>query len=106
MDINLSANSLFHFTEKRADLISILKNGLYVRYSLENYQGLIEEKEEEEVNLPMVCFCDIPLSQVKRHITTYGSYAIGLTKKWGIKNKINPVIYTYYNSSIANILDE
>ncbi|HXB13548.1 MAG TPA: abortive infection system antitoxin AbiGi family protein, partial [Bacteroidia bacterium] len=106
MDINLSANTLFHFTENRQSLLGILKNGIYIRYSLENYEGLVDEGDDKEVVLPMACFCDIPLSQVKRHIKIYGRYAIGLTKKWGMKNKINPVIYTYNNSSIANILDE
>jgi len=54
----------------------------------------------------MVCFCDIPLSQTKRHSKNYGSYAIGLTKKWGMTNKINPVIYAYPNSTTADILNQ
>lgn len=104
MDINISANTLFHFTTSKRALLSILENGLYVRYSLENYESLISGKAE--LVFPMVCFCDIPLSQVKRHTGTYGQYAIGLTKDWGMKNKINPVIYTYPNSTTANILNE
>ena len=49
----------------------------------------------------MVSFCDIPLSQIQAHTAYYGNYAIGLKKEWGIKNKINPVLYTYKNSSTA-----
>lgn len=102
MDINISANTLFHFTNKKQYLTSILTNGLYSRYSLESYESLIGE--EAEIVFPMCCFCDIPLSQVSRHIKTYGSYGIGLTKNWGMNNKINPVIYSYPNSTTTEIL--
>jgi hypothetical protein len=104
MDINISANTLFHFTTSRQSLLGILANGLYVRYCLENYESLISGKAE--LVLPMTCFCDIPLSQVKRHTSTYGQYAIGLSKNWGMKNEVNPVIYTYPKSTTAKILDK
>jgi hypothetical protein len=104
MEINISANTLFHFTTNKQSLLGILANGLYVRYSLENYESLISG--EAELVLPMTCFCDIPLSQVKRHTSTYGKYAIGLTKSWGMKNQVNPVIYTYPNSTTANVLNK
>jgi hypothetical protein len=103
MDINISANTLFHFTSSRQFLLSILSNGLYARYSLENFESLINDTAE--LVFPMTCFCDIPLSQVKRHTNIYGKYAIGLTKKWGMENKINPVIYTYPNSTTADLLN-
>jgi hypothetical protein len=103
MEINLSSNTLFHFTNEKKFLISILKNGLFVRYSLENYQNLINNKAE--IVFPMTCFCDIPLSYVKNHTKTYGRYAIGLTKEWGMKNKVSPVIYSYPNSETTEILN-
>ncbi len=103
MDINISANTLFHFTTTRQNLLGILGNGLYARYSLENFESIISDKAE--LVFPMACFCDIPLSQVKRHTNIYGKYAIGLTKHWGMENKINPVIYTYPNSTTADILN-
>ena len=104
MDINISANTLFHFTPTKRSLMAILSNGLYVRYCLENYESLVSG--EAELVLPMTCFCDIPLSQVKRHSSTYGTYAIGLTKSWGMKNGVNPVIYTYPNSTTSMLLDQ
>ena len=51
---------------------------------------------------PMVCFCDIPLSKLKRHIGTYGNYGIGLTKNWGFKKNLSPVIYTKQKARTAS----
>lgn len=104
METNISAHTLFHFTYNKNSLFSILKNGLYVRYSLENFESLINDKAE--IVFPMTCFCDIPLSHVRRHTNTYGKYAIGLSKSWGMKNKINPIIYTYPNSATTTILND
>ena len=104
METNISAHTLFHFTYNKNSLLSILKNGLYVRYSLENFESLINDKAE--IVFPMTCFCDIPLSHVRRHTNTYGKYAIGVSKSWGMKNQINPIIYTYPNSATTTILND
>lgn len=103
MNQNISTNTLFHFTSEKKSLISILKNGFFSRYSLENFESLL--KEPSEIVFPMICFCDIPLSQIAKHSKTYGGYAIGLTKTWGMQKKINPIIYTYPNSYTASILN-
>jgi hypothetical protein len=50
----------------------------------------------------MISFCDIPLSLAKQHISKYGKFAIGLSKEWGITNRLNPVLYIESNSIIAN----
>jgi Putative abortive phage resistance protein AbiGi, antitoxin len=104
METNISAHTLFHFTYNKNSLLSILKNGLYVRYSLENFESLINDKAE--IVFPMTCFCDIPLSHVRRHTNTYGKYAIGLSKSWGMENQINPIIYTYPKSATTSILND
>lgn len=104
METPISANSLFHFTSDQKVLLNILKEGFYVRYSLEDYSKLL--KDHSQIVFPMTSFCDIPLSLVKRHTLTYGSYAIGLSKDWGIKKKVSPVIYAYPNSKTSEILEK
>jgi hypothetical protein len=44
---------------------------------------------------PMVCFCDLPLSLIGKHLKEYGSFGIGLEKTWGIQNGVAPVLYTH-----------
>ena len=43
--------------------------------------------------IPMVCFSDFRLSELGLHVEKYGSYGIGMSKEWGVKNGLNPVIY-------------
>ena len=54
----------------------------------------------------MVTFCDIPLAMAKDHIKKYGSYAIGLSKDWGGRKKLNPVIDIEKKSLISKDLKE
>ena len=50
---------------------------------------------------PMISFCDIPLSLAKTQIKSYGKYGIGMSKEWGITNKLNPVVYIESQSLLA-----
>jgi hypothetical protein len=104
----ISSSSLFHFTRKSDYLIQILQNEFRPRYYPEKIV-LVSGRSIVKA-IPMVCFCDIPLSQVKEHIKTYGEYGIGLTKEWAFKNKLTPVQYLQKDSHIAvnisNILYE
>lgn len=95
----LSSNSLFHFTQSAENLISILESGFAPRYCLENFAmfdfGFEGDNADnfKELAVPMVCFCDIPLSKVKHHLSLYGDYGIGLSKEWGNRNGVSPVLY-------------
>jgi len=102
----VSTDTLFHFTSSIENLESILKNEFYPQFCFEDFFGTILDRPELEKAIPMVCFCDIPLSQIGRYIHTYGEYGIGMSKKWAIKNKVNPVLYTYPNSDVSNKLKE
>jgi Protein of unknown function (DUF2743). len=99
----LSSDSLFHFTSQRQYLENIIENGFSPRYCVEDLSQFAEAlsaegHEKVEYAIPMVCFCDIPLSKVKEHISVYKGYGIGCTKAWGIERGITPVVYTKPNS--------
>ncbi|MHB8157720.1 MAG: abortive infection system antitoxin AbiGi family protein [Desulfocucumaceae bacterium] len=108
MKQTISANTLFHFTNSKETIISILKNGFWPHYSPEDTAAfdILPKKRGNEsfVFTPMVCFCDIPLSQIKNHVKTYGKYAIGLSKTWGMQHDINPVLYIVPQRTLAHSL--
>lgn len=97
--MGLSSNSLIHFTNSKESLIGILKEEFKIKYCSEK---VITHQGELNYAIPMVSFCDIPLSEVKNHIKSYGSYGIGLKKDWGKKNGLNPVFYVEKNSMIGS----
>jgi hypothetical protein len=89
-----SSNSLFHFTKQISILKSILGDRLYGTYCKEvlNYNN-----EKTEIIVPMISFTDMPLANYAKK-PVYGKFGIGLNKNWGIKNRLNPVIYIDKNS--------
>ncbi len=96
---NLSANTLFHFTKSKDNLIGILTNEFHPKYSYEYFCPFSGYKDEVTFRMPMVSFCDIQLSHIKiNHTKYYGEYGIGLEKKWGISKGINPILYAQSNS--------
>lgn len=98
--MNLSSNSLFHFTPKIEYLKDILLNGFWPRYCKEYGWG-----SSIDFALPMVCFCDIPLSLIEDHTNFYGCYGIGLKRNWATKLKqITPVQYVNYNSHLGSYI--
>jgi len=105
---NISSNSLFHYTNSIDNLISILKEGFRIKYSLEKF-GLFDKDENDitdEFAIPIVCFCDIPLNLVQQQISVYGQYAIGLRKQLGAQNAISPVLYLPNYSETRHILND
>ena len=94
----LSANTLIHFTSDKASLKGILEDNFQVFNCREE---IVLGGHRSALYLPMVSFCDIPLSEVKDHITKYGSYGIGMTKEWGMGQGLNPVLYIAPNSKLS-----
>lgn len=102
---SISSDSLFHFTSSADNLIGILTKEFLPRFCCEK---IILEGEETKVFInnafPMVCFCDIPLSQIKNHINTYGCYGLGMSKTWGMAKGLNPVVYLSKTSTFSHSL--
>ncbi len=90
----ISANTLFHFTEKET-LKQILLTDFHPRYSLEDLSNATPPISiYKKAYIPMVSFCDLVFSQIKKHIEFYGDYGIGLRKDgWGIERGISPIYY-------------
>jgi hypothetical protein len=100
--MQVSSETLFHFTNSLTNIENILTKKFHPAYCNEKFT--FAESNFDEY-FPMVSFCDLPLGLIKSHIEKYGCYAIGMTKKWGIKNQLNPVLYLEKNSIITKSLD-
>lgn len=108
---NINSSSLFHFTKELDTLKKILVNGLRYSFAYEQYSKEIvnsylnpdfcatdESEIENGVAIPMISFCDIPITRAWQHIEKYGQYMIGLNKtnfSRDTSNIINPVIYIH-----------
>lgn len=93
------ADSLFHFTRSLESLKGILGHGFQPRYSLEDASllGL------DYLGFPMVCFCDIPMSRISEHTAFYGEYGLGMTKEWGKRSGLHPLLYAADGGALPKI---
>lgn len=89
----LSSETLFHYVSDKKHLIDILENNFRPRYVIEKLH--FESGDLHEIGIPMLCFCDIALSNIEEHVEWYGEYGIGMNKEWGIRKGLTPV--HYYN---------
>lgn len=96
--MTISSSCLIHFTQDKESLLGILESNFKV-YNCK--ESISFSDKVSDFRIPMVSFCDIPLSQIKEHISKYGKYGIGLTKEWGIRKRLNPVLYIAKKSFIA-----
>lgn len=102
-----SANTLFKFTNKIEYLKEIIKNGAIIpRYNEEDISYLKLTMIDNIIAFPMICFCDINLTKLILHAKGYegcegyGSFGIGIKKKWAYDNiNIEPIHYVNPNSS-------
>ncbi len=100
---NITSNTLFHFTTKLDTVCKILESKKFIPfYSKEDLRPFIEKESRfQYAGIPMVCFCDIPLSLIRSHLSFYGKYGIGIKKSWATKYSISPVLYAMKSSSTA-----
>jgi hypothetical protein len=101
--MQVTSETLFHFTTSLKNLQNILSKKFNLSYCHEKF---ILNNEDHDYYFPMISFCDIPLALAKDQIDKYGSYAIGLTKEWGIRNKLNPIVYLEKNSLLAQDIQD
>lgn len=91
---NISSDSIFHFIKRRDWLLRILKEKAFkARYVYEELPNI-----RFHVGIPMKCFCDIPLGVIKKHLSRYGKFGIGISKNYARENGFSPVIYVHQNS--------
>ena len=90
-------DSLFHYTTDFQTLLVILKTGFRFSFSLETYalpaiktetgnltSFLSDPLRYGFVGIPMVCFCDIPISRANKHASEYNNYCVGISKDFVI----------------------
>lgn len=70
-------------------LLGILQSGFRGHYCHEEFR--CSDGEILQLSIPMVSFCDIPLSHIPA--ITYGKYGIGMTSVWGNAKNLTPVCY-------------
>lgn len=89
--MGLSSQSFFHFTSSKG-LFGILENGFLIAVS---HEVIYNSLSKSVFGIPMVCFCDIPLSVVHKHAKNFcnnGVFGFGLRRKWG-EIHLQPVQY-------------
>lgn len=95
------SSTLFHFTRSLDNLKGLLSKGFQPRYCLEDTRFL----GIKFTAYPMVCFCDIPISRIGDHTSFYGNYGIGMTRDWGVRNGLNPLLYVTTTGPVPNFLN-
>ena len=98
----ISTNSILHFTRSRNSLKKILNGFFDTYYCLEIFRL---NGAEYRLGIPMISFCDIPISHITSHTEKYGNYGIGLSKEWAESNGINPVLYLEEYSSSTRLIE-
>lgn len=95
--MGLSSNVLWHMT-KRDAFFSILKSKQFrYSYSLEKAFPL---KDMKGIAFPMISMSDLPFSEIASTKWTYGDFAIGLSRDWGVKKGFSPVWYCNVGSRV------
>lgn len=87
--MNVYSNAFFHRTNKLTKLCSIIENGFQCFYCKEEI--FLGNNQYSYIGIPMVSFCDIPLSHIEA--STYGKFGIAMTRRWAKRRFLEPVLY-------------
>ena len=93
--------TIVHFTKSADALHGILEIGFKIKYCRER---IVFGDIEKRIRVPVVSFCDIPITQAGENMAKYGCYALGLTERWATKQGLTPVIYLERHSTLAQSL--
>lgn len=96
--MTISSNSVIHFTDDKEFLKGILESGFKINFCRES---VVLKEITQAKYIPMVSFCDIPMAQAIQHMDKYGHYGIGMTKRWAVEHKLNPVVYMSKGSTVS-----
>lgn len=107
-----SANVLCKYMQKPKYLYEILANMAIKPRYVEEIIGFYGIDSLYSISIPMVCFCDIPLSKIAKHSDYYGAYGIALDKEFSTNKNVQPVTYineksSYYrdfSNTISNLI--
>lgn len=98
----VSANTLFHFTSIKGLTGILSSGGFYCQYSDEHFENILPSKSDYRFSyIPMISFCDLTIMQLSNdsvHRKDFGEFGIGLTKEWGIRKGVSPVMYVHKES--------
>lgn len=98
----VSANTLFHFTSIKGLTGILSSSGFYCQYSDEHFENILPSKSHYRFTyIPMISFCDLTIMQLSNdsvHRKNFGEFGIGLTKEWGIRKGVSPVMYVHKES--------
>lgn len=101
MAYNSHTSTLFHYTKSIKSLLSIIQEGFRYSYSKESIGN------KDFIGVPMISFCDIPISRSVEHMNKYGRYAIGIDKDYIIEqtaSNVAPVTYYLNNNQMQAAL--
>jgi len=106
----VSANTLFHFTSIKGLKGILSSGGFFCQYSDEHFENILPSKNHYRFTyIPMTSFCDLTIMQLSNdsvHRESFGEFGIGLTKEWGIKNGVSPVMYVHKGSQQTKRLNQ
>lgn len=88
--MNIYSNSFFQRVPDYSIIVKILEQGFKAFYCKEEiFRG--RGVPSTFIGIPMVSFCDIPLTHVATN--NYGKCGLAMSRKWGKRHHLEPVLY-------------